>query len=65
MAWMEMDYSKDTYFGWKIKCRQEHLGVLGIMGEMASCGTQRKSQKSGKVFKHLGFNQIEGALISL
>ena len=73
MAWMETDYSKHTYFGWKIKWRQEHLGTLGIMGETAltnrnilvSRGTQSRGQDSGKVFKHLGFNQIEGALISL
>ena len=35
MAWMEMDYSKHTYFRWKIKWRLEHLGALGTMGEMA------------------------------
>ena len=33
MAWMEMDYSKDTHFRWKIKWRLEHLGVLGIVVE--------------------------------
>ena len=36
MAWMETDYSKHTYFRWKIKWRLEHLGALGIMGEAAS-----------------------------
>ena len=35
MAWMETDCSKHTYFRWKVKWRLEHLGVLGIMGEMA------------------------------
>ena len=35
MAWMETDYSKHTYFRWKVKWRLEHLGVLGIMGETA------------------------------
>ena len=35
MAWMETDHSKHTYFRWKIKWRLEHLGALGIMGEMA------------------------------
>ena len=30
MAWMEMDYSKHTYFRWK-----EQLGALGTMGETA------------------------------
>ena len=28
MAWMETDYSKHTYFRWKIKWRLEHLGAL-------------------------------------
>ena len=31
MAWMKTDYSKHTYFRWKIKWRLEHLGTLGIM----------------------------------
>ena len=35
MAWMETDYSKPTYFRWKIKWRLEHLGALGIMVEAA------------------------------
>ena len=35
MAWMETDYSKHTYFRWKIKWRLEHLGALGTMGEIA------------------------------
>ena len=34
MAWMETDYSKHTYFRWKIKWRLENFGALGIMGEM-------------------------------
>ena len=34
MAWMEMGYSKHTYFRWKIKWRLEHLDTLGIMGEI-------------------------------
>ena len=33
MAWMEMDYSKHTYFRWKVKWQLEHLGALGTMGE--------------------------------
>ena len=33
MARMETDYSKHTYFRWKVKCRLEHLGALGIMGD--------------------------------
>ena len=33
MAWMETDYSKHTYFRWKVKWRLEHLGALGTMGE--------------------------------
>ena len=35
MAWMETDYSKHTYFRWKIKWRLERLGALGIMDETA------------------------------
>ena len=35
MAWMETDYSKHTYFRWKVKWRLEHLGTLGTMGETA------------------------------
>ena len=35
MAWMETDYSKHTYFRWKVKWRLEYLGALGTMGEMA------------------------------
>ena len=35
MALMEMDHSKHMHFQWKIKWWLEHLGVLGIMGEMA------------------------------
>ena len=35
MAWVETDYSKHTPFWWKIKWRRlEHLGALGIMGEI-------------------------------
>ena len=34
MAWMEMDYSKHTYFRWKVKWQLVHLDVLGTMGEM-------------------------------
>ena len=36
MAWMETDYSKHTYFQWKVKWRLEHLGALGTMGEAVS-----------------------------
>ena len=39
MAWMEMDYSKDTHFRWKIKWRLEHLGATGIMSEMGPLTT--------------------------
>ena len=35
MAWMETDYSKHTYFRWKVKWRLEHLGALGTMNETA------------------------------
>ena len=35
MAWMETDYSKHTYFRWKIKWRLEHVGALGSMGDTA------------------------------
>ena len=35
MAWMETDYSKHTYFRWKVKWRLEYLGALGIMGDTA------------------------------
>ena len=35
MAWMETDYSKHTYFRWKVKWWLEHLGALGTMGETA------------------------------
>ena len=35
MAWMEMDYSKNTYFRWKVKWRLEHLSALGTMSETA------------------------------
>ena len=34
MARMETDYSKPTYFRWKIKWPLENFGALGIMGEM-------------------------------
>ena len=39
MARMETDYSKHTYFRWKVKWRLEHLGALGTMGEtdLKSC----------------------------
>ena len=30
---METDYSKHTYFRWKVKWWLEHLGALGTMGE--------------------------------
>ena len=37
MAWIEMDYSKDTRFRWnKSKWWLEDLGVLGIMGETSA-----------------------------
>ena len=37
MAWIEMDYSKDTHFRWnKSKWWLEDLGVLGIMGETSA-----------------------------
>ena len=36
MAWMETDYSKHTHFRWKIKWWLEHLGALGIMGEITA-----------------------------
>ena len=36
MAWMETDYSKHTYFRWKVKWRLEHLGALGTTGDTAS-----------------------------
>ena len=35
MAWMETDYSKYSHFQWKIRWRLEHLGALGIVGEIA------------------------------
>ena len=35
MACMETDYSKHTYFRWKVKWRREHLGALGTMVETA------------------------------
>ena len=35
MAWMETDYSKHAHFLSKTKWRLEHLGALGIMGEIA------------------------------
>ena len=35
MAWMEMDYYKDTPFQWKIKWHPEHLRMLEVMGEAA------------------------------
>ena len=35
MAWMETDYSKHTYFRWKVNWWLEHLGMLGTMGETA------------------------------
>ena len=40
IAWMETDYSKHTHFLWKIKWRLEHLGTLGIMGDMAPFKTE-------------------------
>ena len=39
MAWMETDYSKHLHFLWKIQWRLEHLGALGIMGEVAPLGS--------------------------
>ena len=41
MAWMETDYSKHTYFRWKVKWRLEHLGALGTMGETPKQPIQR------------------------
>ena len=35
MARMETDYSKHTYFRWKVKWRLEHLGALGTMDDTA------------------------------
>ena len=37
MAWMETDYSKHTYFRWKVEWRLEQLGALGIMDETKYC----------------------------
>ena len=45
MAWMETDYSKHTYFRWKIKWRLEHLGALGIMDETAPLTKHFKDAK--------------------
>ena len=39
MAWMETDYSKHTYFRWKVKWRLEHLDALGTMGGTAPLRT--------------------------
>ena len=38
MAWIETDYSKHTYFQWKIKWWPEHLGALRIMDENVHIG---------------------------
>ena len=35
VALMETDYSKHTYFRWKVEWRLEHLDALGTMGETA------------------------------
>ena len=35
MAWMKTDYSKHTYFRWKVKWWLEHLGALGTVCETA------------------------------
>ena len=40
MAWMEMDYSKDTHFQWKIKWWLKVLGALWIIGEIMKVSTQ-------------------------
>ena len=42
MAWMEMDYSKHTYFRWKVKWQLGHLGALGTMGETAPLSLYKK-----------------------
>ena len=54
MAWMETDYSKHTYFRWKIKWRLVHLGALGIMGETALKlhGEVRLQQAPSFMYKH-------------
>ena len=54
MAWMETDYSKQTYFRWKIKWRLEYLGALGTMGEMAPLTTVRQKRIIGQGTKAKG-----------
>ena len=63
MAWMQTDYSKHTYFRWKVKWRLEHLGALGVMGETAFIkeGEKNVPKFSWEVFVYtrLSFKELE------
>ena len=52
MAWMETDYSKHTYFRWKVKWRLEHLGALGTMGEIAPLIFTQNGRKKQTKWDH-------------
>ena len=57
MAWMETDYSKHTYFRWKVKWRLEHLGALGTMGEAVPLRlTYAQKEKNWKLSLQLRSN---------
>ena len=47
---METDYSKHTYFQWKVKWRLEHLGALGTMGETAPLTNNLLTLEHGRTF---------------
>ena len=49
---METDYSKHTYFRWKVKWRLEHLGALGTMGEIAPLIFTQNGRKKQTTWDH-------------
>ena len=53
MAPMETDYSKHTYFRWKVKWRLEHLGALGTMGETVLVTKVTKDDKDCFSFSNI------------
>ena len=53
MAWVETDYSKHTYFRLKIKWRLEHVGALGIMGEMIPLNLSLSLCRSSRRWRRL------------
>ena len=45
MAWMETDYSKHTYFRWKVKWRLEHLSEKRGKMRMSAVKFEFKKEK--------------------